>query len=89
MSKILKEFYNGNIVPCNQTGDNSQYIQDLLHLIENNRERLCQGLSEEQKEILKKYDRQTTEMIELIREDSFISGYRMGTRLTAEAFTKE
>lgn len=89
MSKILKEFYNGNIVPCNQTGDNSQYIQDLLHLIENNRERLCQGLTEEQKEILEKYDRQTTEMIELIREDSFISGYRMGTRLTAEAFTKE
>ena len=89
MSKILKEFYNGNIVPCNQTGDNSQYIQDLLHLLENNRERLCQGLTEEQKEILEKYDRQTTEMIELIREDSFISGYRMGTRLTAEAFTKE
>ena len=89
MSKILKEFYNGNIVPCNQTGDNSQYIQDLLHLIENNRKRLCQGLTEEQKEILEKYDRQTTEMIELIREDSFISGYRMGTRLTAEAFTKE
>ena len=89
MSKILKEFYNGNIVPCNQTGDNSQYTQDLLHLIENNRERLCQGLTEEQKEILEKYDCQTTEMIELIREDSFISGYRMGTRLTAEAFTKE
>ena len=89
MSKILKEFYNGNIVPCNQTGDNSQYIQDLLHLIENNREKLCQSLTEEQKEILEKYDRQTTEMIELIREDSFISGYRMGTRLTAEAFTKE
>ena len=89
MSKILKEFYNGNIVPCNQTGDNSQYIQDLLHLIENNREKLCQGLTEEQNEILEKYDRQTIEMIELIREDSFISGYRMGTRMTAETFTKE
>lgn len=89
MSKILKEFYNGNIVPCNQTGDNSQYIQDLLHLIENNRKKLCRGLSEEQKEILEKYDRQTTEMIELIREDSFINGYRSGTRLTAEALIKE
>ena len=89
MSKILKEFYNGNIVPCNQTGDNSQYIQDLLHLIENNRKRLCQSLTEEQKEILAKYDCQMDEMIELIREDSFISGYRLGTRMTAEAFTKE
>ena len=89
MSKILKEFYNGNIVPCNQTGDNSQYIQDLLHLIENNRKKLCQGLSEEQKEILDKYDSHVADMIELIREDSFISGYRLGTRMTAESFTKE
>ena len=89
MSKILKEFYNGNIVPSNQSGDNSQYNQDILHLIENNRKKLCQGLSEEQKEILDKYDSHVADMNELLCEDSFVSGYRLGTRMTAEAFTKE
>ena len=89
MFDTLKDFYRGRLVPDEKDGPNRPYIQDLLQLRDNNRERLCQGLTEEQKEILEKYDRQTTEMIELIREDSFISGYRMGTRLTAEAFTKE
>ena len=36
-----------------------------------------------------KYDRQMAGMIELICEDSFISGYRLGSRMTAEVFTKE
>ena len=89
MFDTLKNFYRGRLVPDEKDGPNRPYIQDLLQLRDNNRKRLCQGLTEEQKEILEKYDRQTTEMIELIREDSFISGYRMGTRLTAEAFTKE
>ena len=89
MFDTLKNFYRGRLAPNEKDGPNRPYIQDLLQLRDNNRERLCQGLTEEQKEILEKYDRQTTEMIELIREDSFISGYRMGTRLTAEAFTKE
>ena len=89
MFDTLKDFYRGRLVPDEKDGPNRPYIQDLLQLRDNNRKRLCQGLTEEQKEILEKYDRQTTEMIELIREDSFISGYRMGTRLTAEAFTKE
>ena len=89
MFDTLKDFYRGRLVPDEKDGPNRPYIQDLLQLRDNNRERLCQGLTEEQKEILEKYDRQMDEMIELIREDSFISGYRMGTRMTAEAFTKE
>ena len=89
MFDTLKDLYRGHLVPDEKDGPNRPYIQDLLQLREGNREKLCQGLTEEQKEILEKYDRRTAEMIELIREDSFISGYRLGTRMTAEAFTKE
>ncbi len=89
MFDALKDFYRGRLTPNEKDGPNRPYIQDLLQLRASNRERLCQGLTEEQKEILEKYDRQMDEMIELIREDSFISGYRVGTRMTAEAFTKE
>ena len=89
MFDTLKDFYRGRLVPDEKDGPNRPYIQDLLQLREGNRQKLCQGLTEEQKEILAKYDCQMDEMIELIREDSFISGYRLGTRMTAEAFTKE
>ena len=89
MFDTLKDFYRGRLVPDEKDGPNRPYIQDLLQLLDNNREKLCQGLTEEQKEIFEKYDRQMDEMIELIREDSFINGFRAGTRMTAEAFIKE
>lgn len=89
MFDTLKGLYRDRLVPDEKDDPNRPYIQDLLRLHEGNREKLCQSLTEEQKEILAKYDCQMDEMIELIREDSFISGYRLGTRMTAEAFTKE
>ncbi len=89
MFDTLKDFYRGHLVPSEKDGPNRPHVQDLLRLREGNREKLCKGMTEEQKEILEKYDRQTAEMIELNREDSFINGFRTGTRMTAEAFTKE
>ena len=89
MFDTLKDFYRGRLAPNEKDGSNRLFIQDLLQLRASNREKLCQSLTEEQKEILAKYDCQMDEVIELIREDSFISGYRLGTRMTAEAFTKE
>ena len=89
MFDTLKDFYRGRLVPDEKDGPNRPYIQDLLQLLDNNREKLCQGMTEEQKEIFEKYDRQMDEMIELIREDSFVNGFRTGTRMTAEAFIKE
>lgn len=89
MFETLKKFYRGHLVPNEKDGSNRLYIKDLLQLSQNNREKLCQSLTADQNEILERYDRQMAEMIELIREDSFISGYRLGTRMTAEAFTKE
>ena len=89
MFDTLKDFNRGRLVPDEKDGPNRPYIQDLLQLLDNNREKLCQGMTEEQKEIFEKYDRQMDEMIELIREDSFVNGFRTGSRMTAEAFIKE
>ena len=89
MFDTLKDLYRGRLAPNEKDGSNRLFIQDLLQLRASNREKLCQGLTEEQKEILEKYDRRTAEMIELIREDNFINGFRAGTCMTAEAFTKE
>lgn len=89
MFETLKEFYRGDLVPCEKNGSNGQYIKDLLQLIENSHEKLCRSLTTEQKEILEKYDSFVVDMNALLCEDSFISGYRLGTRMTAEAFIKE
>ena len=89
MNKILKEFYRGNLVPCEQGGSNSQHIKDILQLIQNNREKLCQNLTEEQKAILEKYDSHITDMNESLCEDSFVCGYRLGTRMTVAALSDD
>ena len=89
MFKTLKELYRGNLVLYEQNGSNSQHIKDLLQLIENNREKLCQNLTEEQKAILKKYDSHITDMNELLCEDSFVCGYRLGTRMTVAALSDD
>ena len=52
MFDTLKDFYRGRLVPDEKDGPNRPYIQDLLRLREGNREKLRQGLTEEQKEIL-------------------------------------
>ena len=89
MFTILNELYRGNLVPYEQNGSNSQHIKDLLQLIENNREKLCQNLTEEQKAILEKYDSHITDMNELLCEDSFVCGYRLGTRMTVAALSDD
>ena len=89
MLKTLKELYRGNLVPCEQGGSNSQHIKDLLQLIQNNRDKLCQNLTEEQKAILEKYDSHIADMNELLCEDSFASGYCLGTRMTVAALSDD
>ena len=89
MFTILNELYRGNLVPYEQNGSNSQHIKDLLQLIENNREKLCQNLTEEQKAILEKYDSHIADMNESLCEDSFVCGYRFGTRMTVAALSDD
>ncbi len=89
MSEILKEFYRGNVTPCEKYGGNRREIMNLLRIIDATREQLLPGMTEEQQEMLVKFENSLSMMNTLICEDSFVNGYRLGARMTMEALAED
>ena len=52
--------------------------------MEKNRDKLCETLTEQQKEMLKKYDETVNEMHSLIEQSAFQYGFSLGVRLMIE-----
>ena len=86
MYQTTIELWNGNIAPCENCGAYDPEINKLITLCERNCENLRKNLTPEQEETLQKYidccDEYHLRMIEL----SFAEGFRLGIRLTSEAF---
>lgn len=78
---ILDELWYGNINPQEQSKDNNRAIRELLNLMGRNRDRLHDSLTEEQREILEKYDDCVNEMYGLIEVAIFSYAFRLGGRL--------
>ena len=52
--KTIIDLWNGNIAPCEHCGSHDPVINNLIGLIERNRENLSRGLTEAQTETLQK-----------------------------------
>ena len=78
---ILEEFWYGNINPQEQSKDNNRAIKELLNLMGRNRDRLCETMTDEQREVLEKYDDCVNEMYGLIEVEIFSYAFRLGGRL--------
>ena len=85
MKSILEEFWYGNIDPqVDATRDNKE-VKNLLALMMQNREKLCEKLNNEEKEILEKYDDCQIEMNSLIEREIFRYAVSLGMRLSFES----
>ena len=78
---ILEGFWYGNINPQEQSKDNNRAIKELLNLMGRNRDRLCETMTDEQREVLEKYDDCVNEMYGLIEVEIFTYAFRLGGRL--------
>ena len=78
---ILDELWYGNINPQEQSKDNNRAIWELLNLMGRNRETLSSTLTEEQREVLEKYDDCVNEMYGLIEVVIFSYAFCLGGRL--------
>ena len=86
MSRIIEELWYSNICRSEQSDHNATKGQELLRLIATNREKLCDGLTEAQKDRLECYDDCVAELNGLDERDAFAFGFCLGLRLAAEAF---
>lgn len=85
---ILEEVYHGNINPSESESlsDNPEY-KSLIALTAQAQEKLVSALNEEQKKLFDNYIINAEELSTIIEVDCFKTGFKLGTRLTIEAYT--
>ena len=87
MRNIIEELYYGNITPCDRDIVKGGTYSHLLHLITRNEDDLMQTLTQAQQEAFEKFKDNTSELTSMTEVTAFTLGFKLGLRLTAEAYT--
>ena len=85
MDNILTELWYGNVAPWEQSNRCDREYKELTELLRRNRDKLTEGLTEAQKELLDKYDECQNELNAKTEKNAFAQGFCLGTRLLAAA----
>lgn len=85
MDNILEQLWYGNIAPWEHSTHNDREYKELTELLHRNRDKLTEGLTEAQKELLDKYDECQNELNAKTEKNAFVQGFCLGTRLLAAA----
>ncbi|MBQ7572722.1 MAG: hypothetical protein IJT23_00510 [Clostridia bacterium] len=89
MRELLDELWYGNVTPQEQYTNHHPEVDELLRLADKNLTKLSDTLTEEQKELLKKYDESIGELNSIIERDLFIYAFRLGGRFMVEMLLQE
>ncbi len=81
---MLEDLWYGNINPHEMFLDNNRPFKHLLSLMGNNRDKLTDTFTDQQKELLEKYDNTINEMHSLTEQAAFQYGFSLGIRLLME-----
>ena len=87
MNSIIEDLYYGNI-PLSERDfkRNSEYAH-VLQLAARNEDKLTETLTEAQKETFGKFKDNTSELTAMTEVTAFTLGFKLGLRLTVEAYT--
>ena len=83
---IIEELYYGTIAPAGRSYGKTGEYAHILQLVTRNEEKLTETLSEAQKETFEKFKDGTSELSSMTEVTAFAIGFKLGLRLTAEAF---
>lgn len=86
MESIIEELYYGNIAASERSCRRSGEYAHILQLVAHNEEKLMETLTEAQKETFRKFKDNAFELSSLTEVTAFTLGFKLGLRLTAEAF---
>ena len=86
MESIIAELFYGNITPSERSYCKTGEYAHILQLVTRNEEKLTETLSEPQKETFEKFKDGTSELSSMTEVTAFTIGFKLGLRLTAEAF---
>ena len=88
MKAVINELWLGNINPQNDSRNNSHKIKELMEYMARHHEKLNQMMSDEQKEILKKFDDCWSEYMSLAEAAIFEYAFKLGMQIAIETLTE-
>ena len=91
MKSIINELWHGNIVPQEDSRNNSPEMRELMEYMTRHHDDLSKTMTDEQQEIFEKFEDCWGEYASYAEEAIFEYAFRLGARLTIEiqSYTKE
>ena len=84
MKSMIKELWHGNIIPQEDSRNNSKEMKELLGYMARHHEDLAKTFTDEQKEIFEKFHDCWDEYVSLAEAAVFEYAFRLGARLVME-----
>ena len=81
---VIKELWHGNIIPQEDSRNNSKEMKGLLGYIARHHEDLAKTFTDEQKEIFEKFHDGWSEYASLAEEAIFAYAFKLGANLMLE-----
>ena len=88
MTHIIQELWHGNIVPQEDSRNNTKEMKELISYIARHDEDLEKLLTEEQKAIFEKYQDCWNEYVSLAEAAIFEYAFKLGMKIAIETLTE-
>ena len=89
MRSILEELFYGNVCPIEDSRNHREETKRLTGYIAGHHDNLMKSLSEEQKEILEKFDDCLSELADINEREIFVYAFRLGMRIAFEVCAEQ
>ena len=86
---IINELWHGNIVPQEDSCNNSIEMKELMEYMARHHDDLLKTMTDEQKEIFEKFDDCWSEYISLAEKAIFEYAFKLGGRLMLETLSEQ
>ena len=84
MRSVINELWHGNIVPQEDSRNNSLEMKELMEYMARHHDDLLKTMTDEQREIFEKFDDCWSEYSSSAEEAIFEYAFKLGARLTME-----
>ena len=88
MKNIIKELCRGNVMPPEDSRQNTPEMQQLLEYISRHNDDLLKTMTDEQKEIFEKFDDCWSEYTSYAEEAIFTYAFKLGMQIAIETLTE-
>ena len=88
MKSMIKELWHGNIIPQEDSRNNSPEMKELMEYMARHHDDLLKTMTDEQKEIFEKFDDCWSEYMSLAEAAIFEYAFKLGAKIALEMLAK-